>query len=647
MLTIRRVSPDAGFAAEELYKYLRMLLPRAGDCIVTEASGADGFRLGLLSDFGLDASDASDPALDDIVYLDCTPEGGIIAGSNRIALLIAVYRYLRFQGCRWLFPGVEGEYIPEAEELIPVQYRKKADHRYRGQCNEGAEIQYDMIDSIDFTPKIGMNTYMLEFDIPRSYYDSFYNHVGNSVRPPEPINDRTALQWKRACEVEIRRRGLHFHDMGHGWTAEPFGLDSKLRRPPKEEPPQEILDRMAMINGRRQLFGTPINTNFCMSNPENRGIVARYVADYAEKHQNVDFLHIWLADATKNHCECDECRKKTTSDWYLCLLNDIDSELERRNLGTHLVFIVYTETFWPPVECHLKNPARFTMLFAPIFRLYTETYGEKPDDAAVTPYIRNQGENPEGMAASLGFLDAWRKYFSGDAFCYEYHFWRHQYYDPSGLYLAELLHNDIRALHQDTLDGIVEDGSQRSFFPTGFAFYVYGETLFDSSVSLDELAEDYFSHAFGEDWRSVYEFLSKIRGCLDFAYLSGLRGLTGVARPGVTLDEAKEENAYYNPDFVEPASRVRGITSDFRSVIDANLSQPARVQTVSWQLLAHFCDYADLLSDAVAKKASGDDEGAKAAFRLLLDEFSRREVYIERCYDHGLIYYTLRRVFGE
>ena len=34
------------------------------------------------------------------------------------------------------------------------------------------------------------------------------------------------LQWKRECEAEIATRGLQFHDMGHGWTAEPFGLCS-------------------------------------------------------------------------------------------------------------------------------------------------------------------------------------------------------------------------------------------------------------------------------------------------------------------------------------------------------------------------------------------------------------------------------------
>ena len=127
------------------------------------------------------------------------------------------------------------------------------------------------------------------------------------------------------------------------------------------------------------------------------------------------------------------------------------------------------------------------------------------------------------MAESLAYLKEWKKSWHGDCFCYEYHFWRHQYFDPSGMYLPKLLHSDITALKKHGLSGIIEDGSQRSFFPTGFAFYVYGETLFDTAVSLEALTEDYFSHAFGAEWKSVVEYLQKIDARLDYAYLAGLK----------------------------------------------------------------------------------------------------------------------------
>jgi len=47
------------FAAEELKKYLRMMMVAADDFHISYNPDAkDGFRIGLMSDFGLDTSDA-------------------------------------------------------------------------------------------------------------------------------------------------------------------------------------------------------------------------------------------------------------------------------------------------------------------------------------------------------------------------------------------------------------------------------------------------------------------------------------------------------------------------------------------------------------------------------------------------------------
>ena len=70
---------------------------------------------------------------------------------------------------------------------------------------------------------------------------------------------RTVKQWKRQCETEIARRGLRFHDMGHGWTAEPLGLDSRQgwRAAESAELPEELRHFVAEINGRRDIACNP------------------------------------------------------------------------------------------------------------------------------------------------------------------------------------------------------------------------------------------------------------------------------------------------------------------------------------------------------------------------------------------------------
>ena len=101
---------------------------------------------------------------------------------------------------------------------------------------------------------------------------------------------------------------------------------------------------LALFGGKRDLYqGIALNTQFCMSSSEARRIVAEYIADYALVHSNVDYIHVWLADDSNNHCECEECAKKTVSDWYMLLLNEIDAALATKKLATRIVFIQYNE----------------------------------------------------------------------------------------------------------------------------------------------------------------------------------------------------------------------------------------------------------------------------------------------------------------
>ena len=149
MFTVNKVRIDhvIDFAAEELKKYLRMMMPNDGDvtiCLNPEAT--DGFRLGLLEDFGLPGE--GDPILDDVVHIETDAQGGILAGSNPRSVLFAVYRFLKCNGCRFLFPGADGEYIP-VKNPEPVSYHKMADIRFRGHTTEGDPSIQQVLDYIE------------------------------------------------------------------------------------------------------------------------------------------------------------------------------------------------------------------------------------------------------------------------------------------------------------------------------------------------------------------------------------------------------------------------------------------------------------------------------------------------------------------
>ena len=104
-----------------------------------------------------------------------------------------------------------------------------------------------------------------------------------------------------------------FHDIGHGWTCEPFGLPSSdgKNRIKGMTIPQETLDILALLDGKRELYhANPNLTNICMSNPDVRSKMVEFIANYAEKHENIDYLHVWLADGSKTTANVKTASKK-------------------------------------------------------------------------------------------------------------------------------------------------------------------------------------------------------------------------------------------------------------------------------------------------------------------------------------------------
>ena len=639
MLSINKtvaLSP-VDYAAEELKKYLRMMMPECGDIKINyDPLAKDGFRLGLMQDFGLDVSDAKNVELDDIVYIDCDERGGIIAGDNPRSVLLAVYEYLRQNGCRWLLPGVDGEFIP-MQDIKPVKYRHLATTRYRGWCNEGAEFQQCMLDAIEFIPKVGMNVFMLEFRIPKGYYHAYYNHSNNSEnRNPEPVSLNQILQWKRQCEAEISKRGLQFHDIGHGWTMDPFGIDSSWRSTDPVDHNEELSEWqksfIALRDGKRQLLrNTPNWTNFCMSKPEGQRLFAKYVADYAEKHSNADYFHVWLGDMANNHCECEECDKKTPSDWYMILMNMLDEELTKKNLNTRIVFIAYVDTAWAPVTEMIKNQDRFTLMLAPITRDYTTTLPEWGVKAVTVPYKRNKNTMPANLEEYFAYFADWKKAgWRGANISYEYHFWRNQYHDISGIEISKVLNNDVRTYNEYGINGIIQDGSQRSFFPTGLAFYTYARSMFDGSLSAFEIAEDYFSAAFGEDWKKFYDYLAKLENAMKYRFCQG------------KMSKNYKVSPFYNPEEAELIKTVRSIVAEGRELIKEHYNSDYRLRTVSVRLLEKHAHFAEMLSDALYEKTQGNDEGAMELYEKMRVEFGKYETEIESYFDQNLCFTYLK-----
>lgn len=506
----------ASFAAEELCRILHAIGETTTEMqdFSAYSEEAPALWLGTLDQFAQIQAKKTDPdPIDDEIYIQTSGKCGIIAGLNPRSLLIAVYRYATELGCRFLNVGREGEYLPEIDVAAhDVSVHEVPSYRHRGVCIEGAVSRENVAQMIDLLPKLGMNSYFIQFREAYTFFERWYAHRLNpylAAKEPYPVEDA------RACCAfaadEMAKRGIVYHAVGHGWTCEPFGVSGLAWEEWTEEIPEETLQNFAMIDGKRQLFdGVPLNTNACYGNSDVRATMIRDICTYISEHPTVDLIHVWLADGMNNQCECELCQKKLPADWYVLLLNELDAELTRQKKDTKIVFLLYVDLLWPPKQEKLVNQERFTLMFAPITRSYRKSFEVDGALPALSEYKRNQNIMPKSVAENVAHLAAWQKMFSGDGFDYDYHFmWAH-YYDPSLLKISEILHDDIQKLSDIGLDGYISCQLGRVMFPNALNMVTMGRTLWDKNISYDGIVRDYFIHTYGAHHDLIYSELKKL-----------------------------------------------------------------------------------------------------------------------------------------
>ena len=529
-ILFRRDTETMRYAVDELIKYVRLItnceiMPEAETTPVLSKNAPENtVVLGLLSELSLDTSDLDDDFVDDIIDIDIKNGSGYIAGSNERSVLMGVYKYCTSAGCRFIRPGENGEYIPYCDlSNHSYKYRKKADYPFRGECCEGAISYEHMRDTVYWLPKVGMNVYMIEGIVPYTYMHKWYAHIGNrALHPKDYVTDPQMLEdYIAKLEMDIKKTGLQFHAMGHGWMFENMGVHD---RTPAEEAKaianltDEQKKYFAEVNGVRGIYhGSSFYTHFCYSNPEARKLLVDFCVEYIQKKPYIDFLHFWLADSYNNHCECEECIKKTPSDWYVDMLNMLDARLKEQGNDTRIVFIMYVDTLWPPIESRLNDPKRFIMTTA---CGSGKGYSDKRREGGIPQWKRNDFSIKGGLDLALSFIDGWKPVFDGPRFIYEYWFYTSHYADPGYMSFARNIARDIKSLHLTGFDGIMSDGSQRTFFPTGLPLSMLGEFLFDTSLDTESYITHYLRDAFGADYKEAKAYLEAVSASFDIDALS-------------------------------------------------------------------------------------------------------------------------------
>ncbi len=455
----------------------------------------------------------------DRIYIKAENGAGVISGSNERSVLMAAYRFMKELGCRYLYPGKEGEKIPKRRLCytdLTAQINETASSDFRGICIEG-DVGYEhVLNTIEWLPKVGLREFFTQLFTPgcffRSYYERFYGDPSDRDYKNEMSNgDIDAIV--SSLSDEIKERGLIYHAVGHGWTCRPFGLDDSGWEVFEGETGENIRALLAQINGKREFYGgRPNNTQLCYSNPFVREKITDCIKDYCANNGDIDYLHFWLADEALNHCECEECVKKIPTDHYVDMLNMLDEKLTKAGIDTKIVFLIYTDLLFAPEKSVIKNPDRFTLMFAPINRWYAQSYADVDLESLpeLPVYERNKDFPRHNDALNVAYLREWQKSFKGDSFVFDYHLmWRH-HSDPGYYNIARFLHRDMTALGRIGLNGMISCQLLRSAFPTGLPQYAMAAGLWDRDSRFEEIEDEYFAAAFGEGGRAALDYLSAI-----------------------------------------------------------------------------------------------------------------------------------------
>lgn len=554
---------------------------------------------------------------EDAYSIDVTPMGGTISGSNDRSVLLGVYQYLWLLGCRFPAPGRKHESFPSLykKEQLSASCQKQAALRHRGVCIEGANSLENILDYIDWLPKLGCNSFFLQFQLPYTFMARWYHHEMNPLLKPEEFTRETAAAFTTRIEEALQERGLLLHQAGHGWTGDVLGFPCADWKAASEPLPPETAPLAACINGKRELFhGVPMNTNLCYSNETVIEKFSDRVVEYCIQHPAISCVHVWLADEFNNICECEACRTQLPTDQYIRILNRIDEKLTGLHLDTKIVFLLYQELLWPPVKEAFRNPDRFLLMFAPISRTFEHSYQLKDTYGPAPAYERNRITLPVGLDENMVFLKSWQNCFHGEGFVYDYPLGRAHYGDFGYIHIAEIIGQDIRKLKQMGLDGYISCQELRVCLPNAFPAYVMGRMLFDADVTFGELKEEYFRAAYGPGWEQVLSYLTKLSSLCSCDYFNGKE------------DRKDPREAAAMKELIRLAEHAPLPGQEGTdSLTDA--------QNLFWKYLDYHREYSLRLGKALMKLSGGEELEAQECWRQFQHMICERETEFQECLD--------------
>lgn len=631
------------YAAEELAKYITAMTSQKVEICENEGD----IVLGILP-----SGSVKDTLIDDKYIINIENGKGEILGSNERSVLLGIYRYLKELGCRFVRPGKNGDVIPTRDLDKCVKVEETAFYPFRVECLEGAVDDKLVIDTVRWLPKVGYNAFFIQFVNPYVFYlrlcPGFYEKAGeNRDAAVQEMYEKSAVMTEN-IEKEIKRVGLQFHDIGHGYTFEPFGikyLDHIATRDVPADKKELVKPYLPLRDGERKVLNGCINwTNMCLSNKELQKMTADWFVEFLKKKPTIDFLHIWLGDGANNHCECEECMKHTVSDMYIDLLNEVDAAMTAANIDTKIVCIQYVNTRYAPRVRKLNNPSRFILMPA-ISSDKATGYTTEECKIELPPEDERNNFNPVGgFPALMKLFGEWREqYPTLPVMFFDYHLYSSHFTDASYMTASRVISHDVKMLKEFGSQGIVNCKTQRSYFPTSLPVYASGALLCNPELTFEEIADEYFEAAYGKQAKVTKEYLEKLGELFDQKLI--MKTISVVDFEAKTT--GKKKPAWRdNPDAAKLFAQVEPTVNAFAKNLDEYIENAEdNCRRHSFELLKHHAEMAKFYGKALYAGAVGNEEECQKNKEELLLYVQENEPHFFQEFDAYLFKTAMNNTF--
>lgn len=468
-----------------------------------------------------------------------------ITGSNSRSVLYGAYRYLKHFGFAFLYPGPEGEVIPENPKFTIDDFdiQESASHAFRGlafrpfySCNSIEEEDKAMTNAfqlINWMAKNHYNLYFMEgYDVERpgdkySIIDGKrpLQHVEYLLKDA-PWKERRRIAKKQLMVVtEARRYGFIIERYGHGWNygvPEHYAVNHHI----SIEEAETALKAKGKINKDAEV-ATSTWFQLCLAEAEVREIYAEHIIDFLVAHRGeTDIAAIWMGDGYDNKCQCKKCTKQPFSDLYLDIFRRVALKAQKFLPELTLECLIYFETLEPPTRNWLKGLDNVVLNLA----VWNQCYFHKLDDPFCRlpdwiPDYRNNCTHDSPNGKRIINYDqyfpyaGWRKIVGDNIKCLVFKYitlYKNCNLHRMSYDIKPLFENSLCDFERFNIDGMVDCQCHSSWDkPANLQLYGAGRLLwnkFDNDPG--KIRKELFTQLYGKDADKVTAYCDKMNALL-------------------------------------------------------------------------------------------------------------------------------------